>query len=498
MRNIFTIITLLFFSSQITAQDYSLTVNYGTGSGSYFYGDTVHVFSDKAPMIGVFTGWTGSGIDYLTIVDEWHTTLVLPSQSGVDNLVLNANYDQLPMGTPQSTEMISLFGEEGGTFMGNVMKEVHYVIPQNPKGIVFLFHGTGGNGGNMFSKYEPFTLIKDLYYAGYGSISTDANERTLGDQDGDGKIRWAASQAIQQNFNNNIDLYNVRALKDTLVVRYDLPDDFPFFSYGVSNGANFSDLAAAAVGFQASAHNTGNGSSSLYLHRPDATPVIWLQALNDQNSSADPAAALANYQALLDRGICSEWYWLDRSPLFEKRFMRSRIGINQQESTSIYKRFFDYPNLVGHDGFILVDNILSELPNDFYTPLGLSNAQINDAESQMKAVNADHGATGDFNKTIIRFFENNCLTTPVNFLPDSPLNISLFPNPTSDFVFLEANSESLESATLFNLQGQVIKKYSFPKSTKKYELNLSGIPSGIYFIKIKWDGGEELKKVVFK
>lgn len=496
MQNSAIVLTLLFFSFQITAQDYSLTVNSGTGSGSYFFDDTVHVFSDKPSGLDVFTTWSGSGTNYLTIADEWHTTLVVPSQSGVNNLVLNANYDQLPAGTTQTTEMISLFGENGGAFMANVAKEVHFAIPQYPKGIVFLFHGTGGNGGSMFSKYESFSLIKDLYYAGYGSISTDANERTLGDQNGDGKIRWLAAQASQQDFNNNIDLYNIRALKDTLVARYNLPNDFPFFSYGGSNGANFSDLAAAAIGFQASAHNTGNGSPSLYLQRPDATPVIWLQASNDQNSSANPAVALANYQTLLDRGICTEWYWLTRSPLFEKRFMRSRNNINQQNSSSIYNRFFDYPNLLDNEGFIIVNNILSDLPNDFFTPLGLNNAQINDTEQQMKAVNADHGPTGDFNKTIIRFFEKNCMTTSVNSLPDAPLDVTLFPNPTSDFVFLETKTSNLESATIFNLQGQIIKEYAFPIPTKKHKLNLNGLPGGINFITI--NEGEQVIKVMIE
>lgn len=494
MLKIVTIITFLFFSLQITAQDYSLTVNFGTGSGAYDYGDTVHIFSDRPTALGVFTTWSGSGTNYLTIVDEWHTTLVVPSQSGVNNVVLNANFDQLPAGTTMFTEMIPLFGEDGGVFQTNVAKEVHFAIPQNPIGIVFLFHGTGGNGNSMFNKYESFSLIKDLYYAGYGSVSTDANEATLGDQDGDGKIRWLAAQASQQNFNNNIDLYNIRALKDTMVARYNLPNGFPFFSYGGSNGANFSDLAAAAIGFKASAHNTGNGSPSLYFQRPDATPVIWLQAINDQNSNADSSIALANYQALLDRGICSEWYWVTRSPLFEKRFMRSRNQINQQESISIYNRFFDYPNLVDNEGFILVDNILSQLPNDFFTPLGLTNAQITDAEHQMKAVNADHGPTGDFNKTIIRFFENSCMTTPVNSVADGQLTIALYPNPTSDFVFLETKNSSLESATIINQQGQMIRKYSFPSSSKMHQLNLTGLPGGIYFVKI--NEGEQVVKVL--
>ncbi|HFA47802.1 MAG TPA: T9SS type A sorting domain-containing protein [Bacteroidetes bacterium] len=495
MQKIFTPLFLL-FSLSIAAQDFMLTVNNGTGSGSYFYGDSVHIFSDKAPVTGVFTKWTGTGAGYLDIDDEWHTTLVVPAQSGVENLTVEAQYGQLPAVASQTTEMISLFGIDDGVFSEDVLKEVHFSIPENPKGIVFLFHGTGGEGSSMFDKYELFTLVKDLYYAGYGSIATDANERTMGDQNGDGKIRWLAAQAIQQEPDNNIDLYNIRALRDTFIARYMLPDNFPFFSFGVSNGANFSDLAAATLGFRASAHNTAHGSPSLYSLRDDATPVIWLQNINDHNASANPTVAYANYQALLDRDICSDWLWLQKSPIYEKRFMRSRNNISQQKSLEIYERFFDYPGLVDEHNFLTIDDLETEMPTGFFDPLGLTPAQEKDVTGQLKVINADHTGHGDFNKTIIRFFENICEVTGVAPSPVLQNNISVYPNPTDGLVYLKGDNARLRSVEIFDPQGQSILEKKVFDRTGEYSVDMGALPSGIYFLKMIYADGIRGVKVV--
>ncbi len=390
--------------------------------------------------------------------------------------------------------MISLYGVQEGNVVEDVMKEVNYSIPENPKGIVFLFHGTGGSGSNMYSRYEGFSLIKDLYYAGYGCIATDANERTLGDQNDDDKIRWAAGQPAYQETDNNIDLFNISALRDTFLARYELPSDLPFFSYGISNGANFSDLAAAALDFIASAHNTGNGNSQLYSQREDATPVIWLQSLNDNNENADPEVALGNFQALLDRDICTEWYWLDFSPVYEKRFMRSRNNINEQKSLEIFNRFFDYPGLVDDNNFLTIFDLI-DMPSDFFTPLGLTLIQKKDVISQFKVINADHTGHGDYNKTIIRFFENLCLTTAVESPPKFQVEVSVFPNPAKDFVEIRIINAAMQSVEVLNAQGQVVLTGISSESEREATVNVSNLPGGIYFLVIKSDRGVIGKKV---
>jgi len=485
----------LIFAVSLNGQDYSLIVNGGTGSGSYNIGDTVHIFADKTGVDSVFRSWSGNGTNYLNIREEWHAQFVVSENLNKD-FELYANYDELPSGTRLLSESIPLFGVENGTIVEDLEKEVYLTMPENPKGIVFLFHGTGGNGAAMYENYETFSLIKQLYYSGFGVVSTDANERTLGDQDGDGKIRWMANNAIAQNLNNNIDLYNIQALKDTVKQRYSLPDQLPFFAYGVSNGANFGDLAAASLDFRASAHNTGNGSASLYAFHSNAKPVIWVQSENDQNSNADPELAYSNYQALIDRGICSQWNILKRAPLFEKRFMRSRNGIGIKKSREIYTALLDIPNLIDSDGFIIVDNVLNAIPDDFFIPFALNANQIKDIQTQLKVSNADHGATGDFNKTIVRFFQQQCVVSSENSTSDLPMKIELYPNPAQNVLFLKSDSGFVESAIIYNVSGQVVSHYVFDQTDKIISLDVLDFEAGFYFIKLKVKGKETVLKFV--
>lgn len=494
MREIYKLLGLIFFSSALIAQNVTLTVNNGTGAGNYFEGDTVYVFSDIASSKEVFTKWSGNGIEFLTNPDEWYSKLIIPNDINLLNLELTANFDYLPDDAKVKSELIALFGENDGLFIKEVLKEVNFAIPENPKGLVMLFHGTGGRGVNMFERYETITLIKDLFYSGYGSISIDCNESTFGDQDGDGKIRWKAAQAIQQNFENNIDLYNLRALKDTLISRFNLQDDFPFFAYGVSNGANFGDLVSAELDFKASAHNTGNGNASLYALHPNVKPVIWLQASNDQNSNADPELAFNNYETLIERGICSEWHWVMPVPLFEKRFMRSLNNITHQISKSTYQRFFDFHHLVDDEGFIIVNEILKELPSDFFSPLNLNNSQIDDVSLQLKASNADHGATGDFNKQIIRFFEKSCLISGANNSIETLSAISIYPNPANDFLLIEG--EGVQSIKIFSLTGELLKTVTFDSYSIMHKVNLESLISGTYFIIINTENSNRAEKFI--
>ena len=223
--------------------------------------------------------------------------------------------------------------------------------------------------------------------------------------------------------------------------------------------------------------------------------MIWIQSINDQNESADSTIALANYQALLDRDICSEWYWLQRSPLYEKRFMRSQNNITQQKSLEIYNRFLEFPSLMNDEHIFVVDNILEELPSNFYAPLGLTPAQIRDAESQMKVMNGDHGSNGDFNKTIIRFFENTCETTATTFPTDTPFDVSIFPNP-SNGVFNIVFSKNVNTVFISDITGKnIFRKKINGGSTN---LDLSHFTNGMYLISFQTNGQVVNKKIILQ
>lgn len=63
-------------------------------------------------------------------------------------------------------------------------------------------------------------------------------------------------------------------------------------------------------------------------------------------------------------------------------------------------------------------------------------------------------------------------------------NITLYPNPVKDVLFVDFNQESYAGSSyqLFDMQGKLIKQGSF--SQKKNELDFSLLPSSVYIIKI--------------
>lgn len=63
-------------------------------------------------------------------------------------------------------------------------------------------------------------------------------------------------------------------------------------------------------------------------------------------------------------------------------------------------------------------------------------------------------------------------------------NISLYPNPVKDILFVDFNQEKFSNSTyqLYDAQGKLIKNGNF--SQKKNELNFSMLPASVYIIRI--------------
>jgi len=64
--------------------------------------------------------------------------------------------------------------------------------------------------------------------------------------------------------------------------------------------------------------------------------------------------------------------------------------------------------------------------------------------------------------------------------PMTELNVQLYPNPTSDYVYIRINKK-IESLSVYNLQGQLI----LSQNTNQKYLNVSNLTKGVYLIKIK-------------
>ena len=490
MKNLIFCSLFALFSLSGMSQSFELIVDKGYGSGDYYEEEDVHIWAKTPPENVVFTGWTGNGTEFLKDAGEWHTTLRIPEGKDVGTIALTANFAALGSDIQMVLSKIDLWGEYNNdpSTRFRTQKPYYRVLPTDPKGIVFMFHGTGGSAHSFFKKYETFSTVKDLVYNNYGVIVLSSNETDIGDQNGDEKIRWIASPG-NRDTSNNVDLKNIAELKSILISKYGF-GDIPFFTYGVSNGANFSDLVSASLDFTAGVHMTGNGNATLFKLHPSVKPTLWLQARNDQNVSADSNVAVANYQKMLERGIYTEWYWLDKSPLYAQRFTRSLNNIEKPLSNDIFDAFSDN-DLVDDDNILNFDIIDPDEIAKVLSPLNLPKSQFKDVLNQLKVLNADHGGHGEYNRKIIRFFDRFSETiTAVEKPKASYLDIRIFPNPCANFLKIYTPYQ-IQSYRIFNANGEVMKEQNL-----YLDIDVSNLPQGTYFIQVVTDEGTTSQKFI--
>lgn len=84
------------------------------------------------------------------------------------------------------------------------------------------------------------------------------------------------------------------------------------------------------------------------------------------------------------------------------------------------------------------------------------------------------------------------LNVGVNDLPLSEL--SLYPNPVSSTLYLN-KADNVKTIEIYNIVGNLIKKYELNNVTGQYGINVSNMPSGLYILKAK--GVQDEKAVRF-
>ena len=306
MKKIAFAIWALFLTTSIFAQTFNLTVNNGYGSGTYQAGDTVHIWSVAYDSTQTFGEWIGD-ISFLDRPKEWHTTMIMPNQ----NVSVTAVIDNMPTYAITYEVMAGL----------NNPKNVYYFFPTNPIGVVYLFHGTGGDAGSFIRGIEMRSFTNAAIASGYAIISTEGEEITLNqDIDGDGGRRFM-TQPIDTV--NNVDYRNIKIITEEFKSRGWMTANTPRFSIGMSAGSNFSAAVSAiwnftGVGYCSRAQNTG---FDLRL-----SPFAYRLARYDDNPSYNyPVGlnqAMANIAELESRGICNDLYENDRQPIYAERFAR--------------------------------------------------------------------------------------------------------------------------------------------------------------------------------
>ena len=108
-------------------------------------------------------------------------------------------------------------------------------LPPKPKGVIYLFHGSGGRE-NFATRLHSKILLNRLVEAGFGYISAPSGDRTA--------ARWDLTSIDPAA---NVDVAYVLALHRALIASGEITAETPVFTMGMSNGGGFSNLFAAAA-----------------------------------------------------------------------------------------------------------------------------------------------------------------------------------------------------------------------------------------------------------
>ncbi len=181
-------------------------------------------------------------------------------------------------------------------------------IPENPRGLVFYFHGTGGNYDDVMY-VEPTREMDTLIRAGFGFVSTESEERG-------GSAQWEKGS---DDWRENPDLERLEGLYEDLVAAGDITRETPILTTGFSDGGAMSGFFSAVAKvhgwpvFAAAMHNSG-GSSSADI------PQIWVIAENETDQIGPNS--LAAYENAVADGAIATYHLAAEEPLVADRLLR--------------------------------------------------------------------------------------------------------------------------------------------------------------------------------
>ncbi|MEZ5243921.1 MAG: hypothetical protein R2707_02400 [Acidimicrobiales bacterium] len=272
---------------------------------------------------------------------------------------------------------------------------VYSHVPDDPVGIVYVFHGTGGSA-EFGNKVETIDQLNELVERGYGWVSTESTERT-------GNKRW---DVFDPSLTTNPDLSRLARLHARLVDDTGIEPETPIFGIGMSNGARMVTLfgqvfANEGYPVAAVAPFMGEAAPLVNLTGGLTVPAFWVIAEND--TVVDNDAIRADQRANAATGATSVIAVKREEALTSLRFLRIP-AIDQGESEAIRDA------LVATGAWDTSGTRLVEIDDIPGALAGLAvpasfGASDSDVRSQIQAMLALHQFVGAFRHALADFFD---------------------------------------------------------------------------------------------
>lgn len=120
----------------------------------------------------------------------------------------------------------------------------------------------------------------------------------------------------------------------------------------------------------------------------------------------------------------------------------------------------------------------------------------NDAEVG-DIINAEANIFFDFNPAIITNTVSTEIVEPLSVSEFHKNDIAIYPNPTKGLFTIRADRE-IEKLTIYDINGRQLKAVEVKDYLRQYQLNISNLSKGIYFVKIETTTGTQTQKLIKK
>jgi len=484
IKSIFAILLLLIFNYYSTGQTYQLTVVNGYGDGLFEAGEEVHIFANDNGISQNFENWTGDVA--FEFENEWHTKFIMPAQA----VTVTANFRAIPLFS-FNFENIELASSS---------KRVYYYLPETVRGVIFLFHDVGGNAQDWLFRKEYNRFLYDAVVDSFGVVFTEAQiVNPFSSAIERGGEAWDLSNSSPDE---NVDLANIRALRDTLISRGVMEANPKLYAVGMGTGGEFSLLVSNVLNFRAVVPYCAKGNSEIL----DETQVFtqWCMAANDESdlvgeNGNDEAASFS--QELENRTVCTRYLENEASPFYAGRLLSDpsiTIELVNQIFEDLQGQSLIENNYLTSSGKSIAE-LAQQQPQNFQSLAELTDNQLTFVFDQMDVAFAAHQFYSDFNRQTLAFFKSFCGTDtifPNNIMKfEEAFSFHIFPNPAQQLIHISLNDEVIHQVletTIVDISGRIVYRYNGFKPT----IELTGLQSGVYFMRLDLVNKHKISKFI--
>lgn len=177
--------------------------------------------------------------------------------------------------------------------------------------------------------------------------------------------------------------------------------------------------------------------------------------------------------------------------LYNVKYCIVENGYQGEGNSDIYPSFINYldvPGLISPDELENCDWRLAD------TSIAINNGNLDTSYLHLPSLDFDGNPRIYGGRIDIGAFENQEIVTLFKKIKKSEHNIEIFPNPTTDYISINtSNNKIIKKIEIYNSLGKEIMRIN---SSIDGRINMSNLPSDIYFLYVTTDEAIFLEKIV--